>query len=126
MLMRCVHCGMVKPDTVIFCQNCGWRIAGTQRAIGSSSFPPHVPAADSLPPTRSSRLDTSLPVASRRAYRTRGRGLWRLGWVVLALLVVGAGLALLIRNPPQPAASVSQRLLTYYDALQRGAWPRAL
>src|SRR5260370_34912662 len=102
MLMRCVHCGMVKPDTVIFCQNCGWRIAGPQRAIGSSSFPPHVPAADSLPPTRSSRLDTSLPVASRRAYRTRGRGLLRLGWVGLALLVVGERLGVLIADSAQP------------------------
>src|SRR6266581_4641916 len=84
MLMRCVHCGMVNPDTVIFCQNCGWRVAGTQSAMGSSSFPPHIPPADSLPPMRSSRLDTSLP-----------------------------------------AASASQTLLTYCDALQRGEYHQA-
>ena len=123
--MRCVHCGMVNPETVIFCQNCGWRVAGTQSAMGPSSFPPHTPPADSLLPMRSSRLDTSLPVVSHRAHRTRGRGLWRLGWVVLALLVVGAGLALLIANSPQPAVSASQTLLTYCDALQRGEYHQA-
>ncbi len=123
--MRCVHCGMVNPDTVIFCQNCGWRVAGTQSAMGSSSFPPHIPPADSLPPMRSSRLDTSLPGVSHRAHRTRGRGLWRLSWVVLALLIAGAGLAWLIANSPQPAASASQTLLTYCDALQRGEYHQA-
>jgi len=123
--MRCVHCGMVNPETVIFCQNCGMRVAGTQRAKGSSSFPPHTPPADSLLSKRSSRQDTSLPAVSQLAYRTRRRNLWHLSWLVLALLIAGAGLALLIANSPQPAASASQTLLTYCDALQRGEYHQA-
>jgi len=123
--MRCVHCGMVNPDTVIFCQNCGWRVAGTQRAMGPSSLPPHAPVTDNLYPMRPSRQDTALPGVSRRAQRASRRNPLRFVWLALALLIVAAGLALLVANSPQPAASVSQTLLAYCDALQRGDYNQA-
>jgi len=123
--MRCGHCGMVNPDTVIFCQNCGWRVAVVQRVMESSSSPPHAPAAGSLPPMRPSLQDRARPVVSRREQHASRRNLRRLIWLALALLVVAAGLIFLIVNSPQPAASASQTLLTYCDALQRGDYQQA-
>ncbi|HKF38997.1 MAG TPA: hypothetical protein VKB35_19020 [Ktedonobacteraceae bacterium] len=123
--MRCVRCGMINPETAIYCQNCGWLVVGQPRATGSSSFPPYIPPAGSPLSTRPLHKETSLPVASQRAYRVTRRPLWRLAWVALALLVAVAGLAFFIANSPQPAASASQTLLTYCDALQRGEYQQA-
>jgi hypothetical protein len=123
--MRCVHCGMDNPETVIYCQHCGWRVAGTQRHIGASSFPQHAPPVDSHLPMRPSRKDSSLPVVSQQAHRTRGKQVWRLRWVVLALLIVGVGLAWVVATSPQSLASASQTLLTYCDALKRGEYHQA-
>jgi hypothetical protein len=119
--MRCDHCGMANPATVIFCRKCGERLVSTSREASPPSFRLPIPLVTGPISMRVPQKDDQPP----DGYRKRRKRGWILTGLVLVLLAVGAGLAFALLNAPPSADLASQTLLAYCSALKRGDYRQA-